>query len=70
MARSLFKTLDSIATPCSVKTIGVYFIFFPLIKVTICDCHISVSFLVSRNMKSIGKRFIFLVILLLIPLFS
>ncbi len=30
MALSLFKTLDSIATPCSVNANGKYFGYFPL----------------------------------------
>jgi len=57
-ARSLFKTDDSIAMPCSVKTYGFFLrpILIPELEVTICDFQFSVSFLSSGNIKSIGKR--------------
>jgi len=43
MALSLFKTLDNIATPCSVKAYGRYLIFSPLFKVANCDLEDSAS---------------------------
>ena len=63
-------TLESIATPCSVKACGRYFTFWPRFKVTVCDREVFVrtdvvancdlifssSVLVSRNMKSAGHR--------------
>jgi hypothetical protein len=47
-ARSLFKTLDSIATPCSVKTKGIVRLPpRPLFDIAICDIKVSFSSLVS-----------------------
>jgi len=55
MARSEFKTDDSIATPCSVNANGKYFKCWPLFKVTICDLKESASLSVSSNRKSTGN---------------
>ena len=55
---SLLRTLDNIATPCSVKAIGIYR-RPPQLEVTICDLKFSNSFLLSSNIKSVGKRPIF-----------
>ncbi len=67
IAVSLRNTEDSIATPCSVNTKGLYLTFDPLpvfSKVTNCDLEESNRFLVSSrvnsNMKSGGNRAIFL----------
>ncbi len=67
MAVSLRKTEDNIATPCSVNTKGLYFTLDPLpglSKVTNCDLEEFtrdlVSSRVNSNIKSDGKREIFL----------
>ncbi len=67
MAVSLRKTEDSMATPCSVNTKGLYFTLDPLpglSKVTNCDLEEFtrdlVSSRVNSNIKSDGKREIFL----------
>ncbi len=52
MALELFKTLDNIATPCSVNAMGIYFECSPLFKVTNCDLKASFSVFVSENIKS------------------
>jgi hypothetical protein len=58
MARSLFKTDDSIATPCSVNTYGSFRRppLFPGFDIAICDIKAVYSSADSRNMKSTGKR--------------
>ena len=58
IARSLFNTLDNIATPCSVNALGGFRcpILSPELEVTICDFHSRVSSGVSLNIKSLGKR--------------
>src|ERR1051326_8159451 len=56
----LKASLESIATPCSVNARGGY--RRPpcaKLEVAICDLKFSASSLVSRNMKSSGKRFLF-----------
>lgn len=59
MARSLFKTLESMATPCSVNAYGG--LLMPILAlgldVAICDIQFAVSSLLSRNMKSAGNLF-------------
>src|SRR5262249_35507156 len=57
-ARLLRNTLDSIATPCSVKANGRYFRWRPRprFKITNCDLKASCSARVSWNMKSAGNR--------------
>ena len=55
------RSEDSIATSCSVKAIGLY--LSPILsdlEITNCDLQSSNSFFVSSNMKSSGKRFLFL----------
>src|SRR5437588_11133640 len=68
-ARELRRTLESIATPCSVKAKGRYLTFWPRFKVTFCDLErllrwevvtirdliLSCSAFVSWNMKSDGN---------------
>lgn len=57
IARLLRKTLESIATPCSVKAIGAY--LRPLrsaLEITICDLHFSNSLALRTNIKSAGNR--------------
>ena len=58
MARGLRKTLESMATPCSVNAYGRYLRCDPrpLSKITICDLKDTASCMCSRNMKSAGKR--------------
>ena len=65
MARSLRRTLESMATPSSVKTYGRYLGCLPRrepvvvaasSKVTICDLKSLVSSQVNWNMKSAGNR--------------
>ena len=46
--------------PISMKANGVYFECCPLFKTTNCDLKKFCSFLVSSNVKSLGKRSIFL----------
>ena len=57
-ARLLRSTLESMATPCSVKAWGRYFRCRPrpLSNVTICDLKAADSSGVSSNMKSAGNR--------------
>ena len=55
-ACGLRRTLDSIATPCSVKARGKYLECSPLFKVPIWYLKDSYSSFVSSNMKSDGKR--------------
>ena len=59
IAQSLLRTLESIATHCSVKAKGIYFECCPLFKVTICDLKALSSACVSSSMKSSGNRLIF-----------
>jgi hypothetical protein len=58
MARLLRRTLESMATPCSVKANGRYFRCCPRpsFKVTICDLKTSASASLTWNMKSSGNR--------------
>ena len=57
IASALRRTLDNIATPCSVKAYGAFRRPpRPTFAVTICDLKDLVSCAVSRNMKSDGKR--------------
>ena len=51
----LFKTLDNMATLCSVNTIGKYLVASQL-EVTICDLKFENSISVNSNIKSDGKR--------------
>src|SRR5210317_1603256 len=62
IAFGLFKTLDNMATPCSVKTYGAYRnpILFEELEVTNWLLQFANSSLVSSNIKSSGKRFVFL----------
>ena len=60
MARSLLRTLDSIATPCSVNAKGKYLEYRPGSKITFCDLRDRFSSFVSSNIKSLGNRFLFL----------
>jgi len=55
----LLKTLESIATPCSVKTIGRY-LTPPQLEVTNCDLKLANSSLVNSNIKSSGNLSMFL----------
>jgi hypothetical protein len=55
MAVLLFKMLDSIATPCSVKAIGLYLVP-PHLEVPNWLLKFSSSFPVSPNIKSFGNR--------------
>jgi len=57
-ARELRRTLESIATPCSVKAWGGYLRCAPrpVFKVTSCDLKAEASSLESSNMKSGGNR--------------
>ena len=55
MARLLFRTLDSMATPCSVNAKDKYLECWPLFKVTNCDLKDSCSSWLSRNIKSDGN---------------
>src|SRR5659263_119377 len=64
IARALFRTLDSMATPCSVKAVGVDRRRPPQLEVTDCDFKKSASSAVSQNMKSSGKCLSFLLILI------
>jgi len=59
MALSLRSTLESIAIPCSVNAIGRY-LLPPQLEVTICDLKLLNSCRVSSNIKSSGKRSVFL----------
>jgi len=54
IASSLLKTLESIATPCSVKTIGRY-LTPPQLEVTNCDLKLANSSWVNSNIKSSGN---------------
>ena len=54
----LFKTLDSIAIPCSVKAKGLC-LWPPQLVVTKCDVKFCISFSLSSNIKSIGNLSIF-----------
>ena len=55
-----FITLDSIETPCSVKTKGRYLLPpFPIFEVAICDLKEIHSSCVNWNIKSDGNRSIF-----------
>ncbi len=58
----LFKMLDNIATPISVKTLGLY-LEPPQLEVTNCDLKFCYSFSVNKNMKSLGNRSRFLLTL-------
>lgn len=59
IACSLFNTLESIATPCSVNAYGRYRRPpRPMFEIANCDLKDSVSSLVRRNMKSSGNRFL------------
>ena len=60
IAPLLFKTLDNIATPSSVKAIGAAPPKKLLDGITFCDTISSTSRDDSRNMKSTGKRSMFL----------
>jgi hypothetical protein len=60
IALLLFYTLESMATPCSVNTNGMYFAYSPFFKVPIWHLRESYSSEVSSNMKSFGKRSMFL----------
>ena len=59
MAHSLLRTLDNIATPCSVKTYGKC-LLPPQLEVTNCDLKLVNSLFVMRNAKSSGNLFLFL----------
>ena len=58
IARSLLSTLESIATPCSVNAYGRYRLppYPAELEVAICDLKISLSPVLSLNMKSAGNR--------------
>src|SRR6266571_961477 len=57
IARSLLRTVDNMATPCSVKAYGAYRLPpRPLFEVAICDLKNAPSSEVSWNMKSFGNR--------------
>src|ERR1700719_1511602 len=58
-ALSLFSTLDSINTPCSVKAEG-SFLLPPQLDVAFCDFKFSNSSFVNWNIKSAGNLAIFL----------
>ena len=60
MAISLFRTPDSIASPCSVKAWGRNFVYLPLptSKIPIWNLRESHSTFVNWNIKSDGKRLI------------
>ena len=63
IATGLLRMFASVTVPCSVKTCGAYFTFWPRFKVTICDLEgrmSAASSIVSLNMKSSGKRSLFL----------
>src|SRR5438270_4698354 len=55
-ARELRRTLESMATPCSVKTMGVAPPNFPRVGITVCDTRLLISAAESANIKSPGKR--------------
>jgi len=55
-ARVPRKTLESMATPCSVKAIGTPPPNFPRPGITFCDTSASISSSFSVNMKSSGNR--------------
>ena len=58
MAVSLFSTLDSMPTPCSVNTFGSFLNpILSLLDVAFCDFQSSNSRSVNWNIKSSGKRF-------------
>ena len=60
MARSEWRTVESMATPCSVNTKGLYCVPPRLsFEVAFCDLKTLNSFLLSSNIKSGGKRFLF-----------
>jgi len=55
-ARLLLRTLDSMATPCSVKAMGGYLKpILSALEVTNCDLQFSSYFFVNSNMKSSGN---------------
>src|SRR6266566_3033451 len=56
IARGLFRTPESIATPCSVKAYGAYRLPPRPFEITICDLKDSASAGLRRNMKSPGNR--------------
>jgi len=56
IARGLFRTPESIATPCSVKAYGAYRLPPRPFEITICDLKDSASTGLRRNMKSPGHR--------------
>src|SRR6266404_4376267 len=56
-ARSLRRTLDNIATPCSVKANGAA-LRPPQLEITNCDFKFRISAAVSWNIKSRGNRLI------------
>ena len=60
MATSLFKTQDSIATPCSVNAFGSFLLPPHFLDVAFCDFKFSYSLAVRVNIKSLGKRLKFL----------
>ena len=51
---ALFSTLESMATPCSVKAYGAARRDPPQLEITICDFKVANSSIVSWNMKSAG----------------
>ena len=53
------RTLDNIATPCSVNAYGNVRRPPHELEVTICDLKFEISRLVKRNMKSRGNRLAF-----------
>ena len=59
MARLLLNTLDSIATPCSVKAYGLALRLPPQLEITICDFKLANSLSVNWNIKSSGNLSIF-----------
>ena len=56
IARGLFRTPESIATPCSVKAYGAYRLPPRPFEITICDLKDSASAGLRRNLKSPGNR--------------
>ncbi len=54
---SLLRMQDNMATPCSVKAIGLYFnmLTLPVFKDAICVLKDSISSIVSSNIKSSGN---------------
>ena len=53
MARLLRRTLESMATPCSVKAYGRYLMFWPRFKIT--DCDLEVCFAFSAEQRGIAR---------------